>query len=279
MARRAIQLLLAAAALLIAAVPAQAARQLTPHAETDPLATKISPPAIVSGNVVWADVATFEQTRSAISAVPLDGSGRKRTVARFTPAQPGSLLGVRFDGGEGRIGYSEYQQENRLRPPDRSLSNRLATGPLAGPFQELDRCDATDAMPLVANGRRIQVSQNAVGWDGAGCERTGMTIHSLTAGYTRRLANAGGPFFDMAGDLVEYSEDTTGQEVVYDHANDRVLYRTSGRLPKGKTAFHTSLQADGKMVQTDSSRLQSQKLCNVSVALFTPAEPAGRAYP
>jgi hypothetical protein len=118
-----------------------------------------------------------------------------------------------------------------------------------------------------------------VGWDGSGCERTGITIHSLTAGYTRRPPGAGGPFFEMAGDLIVYSDDANGQEVVYDHANDRVLYRTSGRLPNGRAAFHTSLQADGKMVQTDSSRLQDRKLCNVSVAVFTPAEPGGRAYP
>lgn len=279
MTRLLIRLLLPATALLLAATPAQAARQLTPHAETSPLGTKISPPAIVSGQVVWHDVAQFEQTRATISSVPLDGSGRKRVVARFTQAQPGSLLGVRFDGGEGRIGYSEFQQENRLRPPDRALFNRLATGPPTGPFQELDRCDATDAMPLVANGRRIQVSQNAVAWDGSGCERTGITIRSLAAGYTRRPPNAGGPFFEMAGDLIVYSDDTTGQEVVYDHVNDRVLYRTSGRLPNTRAAFHTSLQADGKMVQTDSSRLQDRKLCNVSVAVFTPAEPNGRAYP
>jgi len=266
------------AVLALCAGPADAARRLTPHAETDALQTKNSPPQISGGEVAWLEVRQFDFSRAAISAVPLDGSGRKRTLARFTQAQPNAQVIVRFVAADGRLAYSQYQDANRPTPPDRSLFNEVSTGPFGGPFEPVDRCDATDAMPLVDNGRIVGVSANAVAFSGQGCDRSGLTVRSLTAGYTRRPPG-GSLFFVLAGDLAEYSHATTGEQIVYDHVNDRVVYKTNGRLPNGKGAFHVSLQPDGKMVQTDSSRVQNVKVCNVGVAVYTPAEPGGRAYP
>ncbi len=277
MRRGVLPILLLCLAPAIAAAPAQAARQLAAHAETDALATKISPPAIVGGQVAWMEVTQFDFTRATVSAVPLSGSGRKTTLARFTRAQPNAELGVRFDAEDGRVGYSQYQGENRPAPPDRSLFNTISTGAPGAAPTEIDRCDATDAMPLVANGRTISVGANAVAFTGLGCDRNGITVRSLTAGYTRRLD--GSPvLFDLSGDLIAYSTNGGG-DAVYNHASDQIVYSTSGRLPGGKVAFSNSLQPDGKLAQTDSTRLQSRKICNVTVAIFTPAEPAGRLYP
>lgn len=146
--------------------PAAAQTQLTAGIG-DQASDEQNPIALVGDQVVFQGRITFN-TMAPIEAVAFNK--RRRVLTRLRPTR-GDQITVRFDAAPGRLTFSvnEGQSAN-----DQTLVNEVRTGPLAGPYETVDRCDGGAGAP-----REVRTGPAAVIHATNGCDRQAVMFRAL----------------------------------------------------------------------------------------------------
>ena len=223
-----------------------------------------NPIALAGDQVVFQSRIAFDRI-ARLEAVTFNKRRRVLTLVRPTR---GDQVSVRFDAAPGRLAFSvhEGQDEN-----DDTLLNEVRTGPLAGPYETIDRCEGGGGAP-----REVRTGPAAVIHANNGCERQAVMYRALDgSGFVRQLSSQFPATFllttAMAGRFSVF------EEVVRENGND--LYAPQegpGYRPGGAVA----IQDDGKVVFSPrGAPLNPLARCGTELVWHSPAEPQPHKIP
>jgi hypothetical protein len=226
------------------------------------------PIAFAAGRIVFLNQPQSSKSAS-IESVSLAGK-RKRLVTVKPKGKNGRML-MRFDAAGNRLVYSGVEEIESGPDVGDSRSAEVHTGPIDGPYPEVDGCHQTGRFgPL-----DVLAAPNAILHRSFGCEPEADTLRGFSGpGYVRRLGSPS-PFQylyrGMAGNFVIGSPPGTQAYGVYDHVNDRFVDELS-------PSFATRVQDDGTAVSSDGTPFGA-RACGAELRVHTAAGPGGTPLP